>query len=316
MTTGFLYNPLFLDHDTGPAHPECSQRLVATSEYLVSRPLYEDLKQFSAKPAAREWLETIHTGSHIDRVALECERGTTYIDTPDVTISPGSFNVAVNATGGVLALADGIMAGEINNAFALIRPPGHHAEANLPLGFCLFNSIAISARYLQKKYGVEKILILDWDVHHGNGTQHSFEDDPSVLYVSLHQYPYYPGTGAYSETGIDQGEGSVLNCPMAAGAGDSDYEQAFINLILPKIDDFKPDMVLLSAGFDAHIADPLAQIRLSTDFFSWMSQRMMEVADKYANGRLLSMLEGGYNLTTLPLCVEAHLTALMRRTQD
>jgi len=313
MTTGFLYNPLFLNHDTGPSHPECSQRLVATSEYLTSRPLYEDLKQYSSRPVDREWLETIHTGNHIDRVALECGRGTTYIDTPDVTISPESFNVAVNATGGVLALADGIMAGEIDNAFALIRPPGHHAEADLPLGFCLFNSIAISARYLQKRYGVEKILILDWDVHHGNGTQHSFEDDPSVLYVSLHQYPYYPGTGAYSETGVDKGEGSVLNCPMAAGAGDSEYEQAFRDLILPKIDEFKPDMVLLSAGFDAHIADPLAQIRLSTEFFSWMSQRMMEVADKYANGRLLSMLEGGYNLATLPLCVEAHLTELMRQ---
>ncbi|MFC1665788.1 histone deacetylase [Pseudomonadota bacterium] len=311
MTTGFLYSPLFLDHDTGPTHPETSRRLVATSDYLRSKTWFNKLKKYAAKPAEREWLEKVHTSRHIDRVAFECSRGLSCIDTPDVAICPESFNVAVNAVGGVLALADGIILGDIDNAFALIRPPGHHAESDFPMGFCLFNSIAISARYLQQKHGVEKILILDWDVHHGNGTQRSFENDPSILYISLHQFPYYPGTGDYNETGVDAGEGSVLNCPMEAGAGDQEYEQAFLKQILPKIDEFKPDMVLLSAGFDAHASDPLAAINLSTEFFGWMSQRMMEVADKYAEGRLLSMLEGGYNLETLPFCVETHLVELM-----
>lgn len=180
----------------------------------------------------------------------------------------------------------------------------------MALGFCLFNNIAILARYLQKHHGLGKILILDWDVHHGNGTQHTFEEDPSVLYVSLHQYPYYPGTGASSETGRGRGKGATVNCPMRAGAGDSDYKSAFTETILPAVNAFAPEMVLISAGFDAHAADPLAQINLTTDCYTWMTKRMMEVADQHADGKMIALLEGGYDLKALAQSIAAHLREL------
>ena len=215
------------------------------------------------------------------------------------------------AAGGVTALADNVISREIDNGFALIRPPGHHAERSMALGFCLFNNVAILARYLQKHHGLDRILVMDWDVHHGNGTQHTFEEDPSVLYISLHQYPFYPGTGAAHETGNGRGRGATLNCPMPAGATDEDYRVAFSQQILPKIDAFKPEAVLISAGFDAHRDDPLAQINLSTEFYGWMSQRMMEAAETHANGRLISMLEGGYDLHALSHCIGTHLKVLL-----
>jgi acetoin utilization deacetylase AcuC-like enzyme len=234
----------------------------------------------------------------------------------DVGISRDSFDVALVAVGSALALADSVLDGQVDNAFALSRPPGHHAEHNQALGFCVFNNVAIAARYLQRTHGVDKILILDWDVHHGNGTQHTFEEDPSVLYVSTHQYPFYPGTGAYSETGIGRGAGATLNCPMPAKAGDEAYRLAFAERILPAIEAFDPEFVVLSAGFDAHVEDPLAHICVSTECFGWMSERVVEVAERHAGGRLLSMLEGGYNLDTLPLCVAEHLQVLAGVERD
>ncbi len=226
-------------------------------------------------------------------------------------MSDASFDVALLAAGGLLKLADQVLSGEVDNGFALVRPPGHHAEVDTALGFCLFNNVAVCARYLQHRYGLGKVLILDWDVHHGNGTQHTFEEDPSVLYVSLHQYPYYPGTGAASETGLGRGVGATLNCPMPAGAGDEDYRRAFQERILPKIAAFAPEVVMISAGFDAHRADPLAQINVSTECYGWMSERLMEAADEHAHGRIISVLEGGYDLGALPLCVAEHLRVLM-----
>ena len=225
-------------------------------------------------------------------------------------MSQASFEIALLAAGGVLALADAVIQGKANNGFALVRPPGHHAERDVALGFCLFNNIAIAARYLQQEYGLEKIVILDWDVHHGNGTQHSFESDPSIFYISLHQYPHYPGTGAYSETGIGDGSGTTLNCPMPAGSDDSHYEQAFREKILPAVNSYSPDVILISAGFDAHQADPLGSINLSTAFYAWMTERMLETADQHANGRLISVLEGGYALDALAASVSGHLQSL------
>ena len=311
MATGLFYDQLFLDHDTGQGHPECPARLSETINYLTQQPWFDQLVYLSHPRSADQSIILLnHSLDYIERARRASLQGASMLDSPDVSICDRSYDVALQAVGATLELADRMMAKAIDNGFGLIRPPGHHAEQGLALGFCLFNNIAILARYLQQKYELEKILILDWDVHHGNGTQHSFQEDPSVLYISLHQYPFYPGTGSRSETGEGKGKGSILNCPMNAGALDVDYQLAFQEKILPKIDQFKPDAVLISAGFDAHRADPLAEVCLSTACFGWMTQRMMEVADQYSEGRLISLLEGGYNLQALPRCVAEHLMTL------
>lgn len=310
MTTGFAYDERFLKHDTGSGHPERADRLRSAMSSLSQQAWYDQLQTCTPRIPEREWLETIHTGQYVSRVEREIESGASFVDSPDVAVSDKSFDAALLATGAALELADGVMSKKIDNGFALVRPPGHHAEASTALGFCLLNSVAITARYLQRFHGVDKVLILDWDVHHGNGTQHSFEDDPSVLFVSTHQYPHYPGTGAASEDGVGRGQGATLNCPMGAGSTDADYEQVWRETILPKIDSFAPEVVLLSAGFDAHAADPLSSINLSTEFFGWMSQRMLEVADRHAGGRLVSLLEGGYDLNALAECVDLHVAHL------
>lgn len=310
MKTGFVYDPSFLEHHTETGHPERAERLVATMRFLEGQPWFADLIRVQAQPAERRWVEAVHSAAYIDRAAEACRRGFDHLDVLDVSISERSSEVALLAAGGGLTLADRVIGGEIDNGFALVRPPGHHAERAMALGFCLFNNVAILARYLQRQHGLDKVLILDWDVHHGNGTQHTFEEDPSVLYVSLHQYPFYPGTGAASETGSGRGAGATLNCPMPADSSDSDYEKAFVERILPKVAQFAPEAVIISAGFDAHRADPLAEICLSTEFFRWMSERMVEVADRYAGGRLISLLEGGYNTSVLPRCIGGHLLAL------
>ncbi len=310
MTTGFLYDAAYLNHDTGAGHPERRERLTASMDFLEKQPWFAALKRISPRTVDLKWVEEIHTRDYVTRAAEACRGGWPYLDVYDVSISSKSYDIAMLAAGGLLELADQVIAGQISNGFGLIRPPGHHAEQNMALGFCLFNNIAILARYLQKQHGLDKILILDWDVHHGNGTQHTFEEDPSVFYISLHQYPFYPGTGAASETGRGRGKGATLNCPMPAESDDQDYLTAFTNYILPKANEFKPEAVLISAGFDAHVEDPLAQIRLSTEFYRWMSERMMEVARQHAQGRLISTLEGGYSLHALPRCIAEHLLVL------
>ncbi len=313
VTTGFVYDPRFLDHDTGPTHPERPERLTAALAAVESAPWQEALVRLPVSPADISVIESTHSLTYIKRASAACASGAPFLDTLDVMISPESCDVATLAAGAPLALADAVIAGRIDNGFALLRPPGHHAEKDTAFGFCLFNNVAILARYLQSRHGLGKIAILDWDVHHGNGTQHTFEADPSVLYVSTHQYPYYPGTGAASETGIGAGVGATLNCPMPAGATDADYESVFRERVLPKLDAFRPECVVVSAGFDAHRDDPLADIELSTPFFGWMTERAMEVADKHAGGRLISVLEGGYHLARLGECVRVHLEHLLTR---
>jgi acetoin utilization deacetylase AcuC-like enzyme len=316
MSTGISYDPAFLNHDTGPGHPERRERLTTTLKHLRTLPWFAGLRMHEPKAPDPSWLETIHSPEYIARAAAVCRSGARFLDTMDVAVCRDSFDIAQLAAGAPMGLADAVVRGEIANGFALVRPPGHHAEHDAALGFCLFNNVAILARYVQKEHGIDKVLILDWDVHHGNGTQHSFEDDPSVLYVSTHQYPFYPGTGAYYEEGIGRGHGATLNCPMPAGSTDRDYERAFVERILPKIDHFRPEFVILSAGFDAHREDPLAQMELSTEFYGWMSERMMEVADRHAGGRMVSVLEGGYNLDKLPQCVAQHLAVLSGHGSD
>ena len=310
MTTGFIFDQAFLSHHTGTGHPECAQRLSATMAHLDTLPWFEDLKQLDALPVARDLIETSHSSAYLDRARQSCLGGSAFLDSMDTVVSEESFDIALKAAGAAIALADGVMGGEISNGFALVRPPGHHAENDQAMGFCILNNVAILARYLQARHGLDKVMILDWDVHHGNGTQHTFEEDPSVLFVSTHQYPFYPGTGAWSESGTGRGRGATVNCPMRAGSGDADYEAAFMEKILPAMDNFKPEFVIISAGFDAHRDDPLGDVNLSTGFYGWMTDRVMEVADRHAGGRIVSVLEGGYNLAMLPLCIEEHLKAL------
>lgn len=310
MNTGFIYDTAFLDHNTGAGHPECPERLQVTMSHLQSLPWFDNLYHLPSRVIEREWLLSTHANQYIQRAKAACNAKQPFLDCMDVSICQESFEISLLAAGAPVVIADAIIQAEINNGFVLARPPGHHAEHNQAMGFCLFNNVAILTRYLQRQYGLDKVLILDWDVHHGNGSQHSFEEDPSVLYISTHEYPYYPGTGAYSETGIGKGRGATLNCPMSAGARDQDYETAFMDKILPKIDIFRPEFIIISAGFDAHVNDPLGHICLSTDFFGWMTQRVMEMAHKHCQGRIISVLEGGYNLTALPLCVAKHLSVL------
>ncbi len=310
MATGLLHDPVFLEHKTGQGHPECGERLQVSIQHLKQKSWFDSLVHLAPKPADPKWIESVHHYDYIKRVQATCASGENFLDSVDVGICQKSYEIALSATGAVLEVSDRIINGEINNGFALIRPPGHHAEQDQALGFCLFNNVAILARYLQQQYQLDKILILDWDVHHGNGTQHTFEADPSVLYISTHQYPFYPGTGAYDETGLHKGVGTTLNCPMPAGANDTDYMLAFKDKILPKIDEFKPEAVIISAGFDAHMDDPLGQINLNTEFYTWMTERIMEKAEQYSGKRIISVLEGGYNLDVLPLCIEKHLSTL------
>ena len=312
MPTGLVSDPMFLQHDTGRGHPETAARLSVAADALKARPWFKALRQYAPRAVEPRWLEAVHAPDYAARVAEECARGAECIDSPDVQVSTESHHVALHATGGLLQLCDALMQGEIDNGFALVRPPGHHAEQALAMGFCLYNSVAVAARYLQQAHGLERVCILDWDVHHGNGTQHLFEEDPSVLFVSLHQYPHYPGTGARSETGRGAGEGATLNCPMSAGSTDADYRAAFEEAVLPKIEQFGADALLVSAGFDAHRADPLSSINLDTDSYRWMSEAVAELAAKHCGGRLLSVLEGGYDLPALAESVATHVEVLSK----
>ncbi len=310
MTTGFLYDPRFLDHDPGVGHPERKERLTSAIAHLQRQPWFAELSHVQGAPAEREWVQTTHSDDYIERARHACAEGSPFLDVTDVGISDESYDVALLAAGALITMSERVVTGQLDNGFVMSRPPGHHAEQDMALGFCLFNNVAIAARYLQRRHGIDKVLILDWDVHHGNGSQHSFEQDPSVLYVSTHQYPYYPGTGAASETGSGRGDGATLNCPMPAASGDEEYEAAWRQRILPRIESFGPEIILVSAGFDAHRDDPLAQINLSTEFYAWMTLRLMELADKHSGGRMVSILEGGYNVEKLPLCIGAHLEVM------
>ena len=313
MNTGLINDARFLEHDTSPGHPECKERILMTESYLQTQTWFNDLTKIQSKKTDPEIISRIHDMSYIRRAEEICLSGQSHLDSMDVSVCTESYDIALLAAGSAIQLADNVMNKTIDNGFALIRPPGHHAENAMALGFCLFNNVAVLARYLQNTYGLEKIAIIDWDVHHGNGTQHLFEEDPSVLYISTHQYPFYPGTGHYSEAGIGKGTGATLNCPMPAGATDVLYQQAFSELILPKIDDFKPEFILISAGFDAHEADPLANINLSIESFGWMTECIMDKAAQYSDNRIISLLEGGYNLDLLPKCIGKHLQILLQQ---
>jgi len=308
--TGFITSPVFLDHETGSLHPESPERLKSITARLEKSKITEHLIFIEPRQAHREELELVHSRGYIDSIKSKCENNVTVLDGGDTVVSHSSYSVALQAAGGVVRAVEMIFSGEISNAFCSIRPPGHHAEVDTAMGFCLFNNAAVAAKMIQKTQGAERVLILDWDVHHGNGTQHIFESDPTVHYISLHQHPFYPGTGTSDETGKGDGLGTTTNFSLSAGSGDEVYRDIFNNVLPDIVVAFKPDFIILSAGFDAHIRDPLANMNVSTECFTEMTGVMSALASELCVDRLLSLLEGGYDLKGLADSVEAHLEKL------
>jgi acetoin utilization deacetylase AcuC-like enzyme len=329
---GFCSDPRFIEHNTGPTHPERPDRIraihkaVRDAGLLTSPNPFADfqldlgikplgippLVELTPKPADEKWLLSVHPEKLVQHVKHACSLSAV-LDQSDTPTEPRSFATALLAAGAALTCCDAVMSGQMQRAFAAIRPPGHHAEPDRSMGFCLFSNIAIAAKYLQQAHGIGKIAIVDFDVHHGNGTQAVFEADPTVLFISLHQDPRtcYPGGGYDWEKGVGPGVGYTLNVPFDPGAGDSEYMAAMKSKVIPALDAFKPEMLLISAGFDAHHDDPLAQINLSDDAFEMMTRLLLEVADRHCQGRIVSLLEGGYNLRALGRGVVRHLVGMM-----
>ncbi len=302
---GLCSDERFLEHLTPPGHPERPDRVRRLVQHLRETGLLGRLQQIPPRAARTEDLEAVHTRDHILRIRRICEEGGGTLDAGDTHASPASYRVALLAAGSVLSCIDAVLTGSVRAAFCAVRPPGHHAECDEPMGFCLFNNVAVGARYAQHRHRIERVAILDWDVHHGNGTQHIFEKDPSVLYISLHQSPFYPGTGAASERGIGAGEGTTLNIPLPAGTEESRYCEEFATRVVPALKNFAPGLLLISAGFDAHRDDPLADLRLTESSFGELTRQVAGIAPA------VSVLEGGYNLAALALSVEHHLRALI-----
>jgi len=297
LRTGIVVDARYQDHYTGRNHPERPAR-IGTLLTLVEEYQRPGVKRFAPRVATPEELALIHDPAHIGLVAATAKKNHFAFDA-DTPVSGQSYPTALLATGGLLTLLEAIMTREVDNGFAFVRPPGHHAERNRAMGFCLFNSVAIGAQYLREKFGLRRVLVMDWDVHHGNGTQHSFYDDPGVLYVSTHQYPYYPGTGAAEEAGRGQGEGYTVNLPIPAGWGDAEYQELFQGVIDPICRQFDPEFVLISAGFDAHRRDPLGGMEVTEEGFGMMARVLLRLARDHAQGRCAAILEGGYDLEGL-----------------
>ncbi len=305
MPTLLIQDPVFLNHLVPHGHPERPERLRAI-ERALSDDRFAGLIRRQAPLAAPEVLATAHTPSYVAEIqAALPDEGIVQIEA-DTYLCPQSFHVASRAAGAACLAVDAVMAGEAANAFCAVRPPGHHAEADRSMGFCLFNNAVIAARHAQQVHGSERVAIVDWDVHHGNGTQAIVWNDPTVLYCSTHQMPLYPGTGAASETGC----GNIVNAPLPAGAGGTEFEMAFADRILPAVDAFRPDLIVISAGFDAHWRDPLAGLNLREADFARATQSVMAAANRHCAGRIVSLLEGGYDLAALADSVAAHVAAL------
>lgn len=307
---GLSFHPSFLSHDTGAGHPERPQRLSAVLSHLQSTDLWSQLQQLEPLPADRTVLALIHPPSYVNVIERACRERSVTLD-PDTIASPGSWEAALRAVGAVTQAVDEVITGRLPAVFCAVRPPGHHALANRAMGFCLFNNVAIGARYAQQQHGLSRVLIVDWDVHHGNGTQAIFYNDPTVLYFSTHQYPFYPGTGSRREIGEGRGAGFTINVPLPAGSGNPELIEAFQQELLPKALEFSPQLVLISAGFDAHRDDPLAGLNATEAGYGRLTEFVLEVANTCCPGRVVSVLEGGYNLAALGRSVEAHLRVLM-----
>jgi len=312
--TGFFYDERCLLHRTGVYHPEVPQRTKAVFGGIAADGLLPKLTKVQAGPAGLRWIEALHEPSYIRRFQAACRAGDSEFDSPDNQMCAETYQAALVATGGVLEAARLMLAGDIDNAFCAVRPPGHHAERNRAMGFCYFNTVAVAARYLQQEGALARVGIVDFDVHHGNGTQHMFEDDPSVFYYSIHQHPSFafPGTGRDFEKGTGPGYGFTLNSPVLPGQGDDEYRRLLKKDLFPAFEEFRPEVIIVSAGFDAHADDDMSDIRLSTEGFTWIMEQIVEMAARYCQGRLISVLEGGYCLERLPELARNHVTILLK----
>ncbi|MEW6672430.1 MAG: histone deacetylase [Thermodesulfobacteriota bacterium] len=311
--TGFLYDERYLLHDTGIYHPEVPERVQAVYNGIKAAGLLPKLKLIQAVPADLQRIEAVHENRYVRRFQTACQSGDSMLDSADNQMSAETYETALLAVGGVLEAAKLVLRGEIDNAFCAVRPPGHHAESNRAMGFCYFNNVAVAARYFQHEGGINRVGIVDFDVHHGNGTQHIFDQDPTVFYYSIHQHPSFafPGTGREFEKGSGPGYGFTLNSPVLPGRGDSEYQRLLKKDLLPAFEDFKPEVIIVSTGFDAHIEDDMSDIRLSTDAFTMMMKQIVDMADRYSGGRIISVLEGGYALERLPELASNHVSVLL-----
>ena len=309
MKVGLVYDPVYLEHNT-ENHVENSQRLVAMMLHLEETGIKEKLTLLSPRPSTAEELEMVHSPEYVSYIKTNAERGGGWLD-PDTVMCAKSYEVALYAAGGVITAVEAVMKGKVDSAFALVRPPGHHATRNRAMGFCIFNNVAIAAKFALAKFNLNRVLIADFDVHHGNGTQEAFYADPKVLYFSTHQYPFYPGTGSVGETGTGDGKGFTVNFPMAAGWGDEEYLRAFSEVLVPAARRFQPQLVLVSAGFDPHWADSLAMMQVTITGFAQMVKVLKELAAELCQGRLVFTLEGGYNLQVVACSTRATFDILL-----
>ena len=306
MSTAFFSHQIFEAHDTGPGHPERAERLGAIKK-VISSSSYDTLIRREAPKSTLEQIAMVHDLNYVEKLMdLVPEHGWSQID-PDTFMCPETGEATLRAVGAVIEAVDGVISGTFDNAFCAVRPPGHHAEPNNGMGFCFFNNAAIAARHVQQAHGLERVAIVDFDVHHGNGTQAAFRGDKNVFFASSHQYPFYPGTGAIDEVGV----GNIVNVPLESGSGSKDFRNGWSTKIFPALEAFQPEFLIISAGFDAHARDPLASINLEAEDFAWITRKLPEISGNKLNGRIISCLEGGYDLVGLGESVDAHVSELM-----
>lgn len=306
--TGVIWEPIYTEHVMNRFHPETPARLLGIKEVLDKTEVGKQTVKLRARPATKDEIAWVHDKEYID--LIEKTEGKTVALDPDTTACPKTWESALMAAGGTMECVRAVIEGEVDNAYAFVRPPGHHAESSMARGFCIFNNIAIAAEYAVRKHDIKRIAIVDFDVHHGNGTEHAFYDRPDVFYISTHRWPYYPGTGSRNDHGQGKGKGYTLNIPFAGGADDGEYRKVYEEIVFPVVAEYKPEIILVSAGYDAHQSDVMGGMNVTTETYNWITQGLLDVANRCCNGNLVMVLEGGYDIEALKECVEGALKVL------